>query len=82
MHIGKYAWETVGVDTISKCWIQAEIIPKDMEKDFTDRRILSTDNEINILNNDMCNMLLSDNLGMSLENTSDNRWHYERRKKL
>jgi hypothetical protein len=34
---------------------------------------LSTDSELNILNNDMCNMLLSDNLGMALEDTSDNR---------
>jgi hypothetical protein len=42
-------------------------------KRFTDRCILRTDSELNILNNDMCYMLLSDNLGMSLENTSDNR---------
>jgi hypothetical protein len=73
MHIGISAWDSVTTSTILNCWIKADILPNAMQIYFENMRKSRSQNDgnINDVLSGISNLVLSEDLGNVLRNTTD-----------
>ena len=73
-HIGKYVWDRVTPNSISRCWIKAKILPEAMEQAIQENRHqLRSSDEVSLdsIVNDITNLLSSDIIETTLQQSND-----------